>query len=37
MATMIVLSDIRAAPMVGLRRIPQGLATPAASGMAMTL
>jgi len=24
MATMIVLSDIRAAPMVGLRRIPQG-------------
>jgi hypothetical protein len=24
MATMIVLSDIRAAPMAGLRRIPQG-------------
>ncbi len=36
-ATMTVLSDIRAAPTAGLRRIPARYSTPAASGMVMAL
>jgi len=36
-ATMTVLSDIRAAPTAGLKIIPSGNKTPAASGMANRL
>ena len=36
-ATMTVLADISAAPTAGVSRMPQGYATPAASGIATTL